>query len=150
MNLVKNKELIMIDYPLYLKKLSAKEKVNNPFLSFMGMELEELREGYARFSMEIRPEFLQGAGIMQGGLSVAFSSEVVAHAVMTTLEAGENIATIELKNNFLSPVKEGRLTAEASVFKRGRNIAIVDCTVKDDKGRTVSRSSSSILVTGKS
>jgi uncharacterized protein (TIGR00369 family) len=69
---------------------------------------------------------------------------------MTTLEAGENIATIELKNNFLSPVKEGRLTAEASVFKRGRNIAIVDCTVKDDKGRTVSRSSSSILVTGKS
>jgi acyl-coenzyme A thioesterase PaaI-like protein len=46
-------------------------------------------------------------------------------------------------------VKEGRLTAEASVFKRGRNIAIVDCTVKDDKGRTVSRSSSSILVTGK-
>ncbi|MDY0361866.1 MAG: PaaI family thioesterase [Desulforegulaceae bacterium] len=136
----------MFDYPLYLKKLSAKEKVNNPFLSFMGMKLEELKKGYAKFCMEIRPEFLQGAGVMQGGLVVAFSSEVVAHAVMTTLEPGENIATIELKNNFLSVVKEGRLTAEASVFKRGKNIVIADCIVKDDNGADISRSSSSIMV----
>lgn len=139
----------MFDYPLYLKKLSKGERVDNPFLCFMGMELEELKEGYARFGMEVRPEFLQGAGVMQGGLAIAFSSETTAHAVMTTLESGENIATIELKNNFLSPVKKGRLTAEASVFKRGRNIVIVDCIVKDDTGRAVSRSSSSIMVIGK-
>lgn len=136
----------MFDYPSYLKKLTAGEPVNNPFLAFMGMKLEELREGYARFSMDIRPEFIQGAGIMQGGLGIAFSSETVAHAVMTTLSPGENITTIELKNNFLSQVAEGRLMAEATVFKRGRRIIIVDCMVTDDRGRVVSRSSSSLMV----
>lgn len=55
----------MYDYKAYLEKLSSGEKVDNPFLYFLGMHLEELKEGYARFSMAIRPEFLQGAGIMQ-------------------------------------------------------------------------------------
>lgn len=136
----------MFNYRAYLKKLADGETVNNPFLSFMGMELEEIRDGYARFSMAIRPEFFQGAGAMQGGLSIAFSSETVAHAVMTTLEPGENITTIELKNNFLSPAKKGRLTAEATIFKRGRHIIIVDCLVRDDRGRDISRSSSTLMV----
>ena len=136
----------MFDYPAYLKKLAAGRAVDNPFLSFMGMGLEELREGYARFSMEVRPEFMQGAGIMQGGLCVAFSSETVAHAVMTTLAPGENITTLELKNSFLAPARSGRLTAEATVFKRGRSVVIVDCIVRDDQGRDISRSSSTLMV----
>ena len=140
------KETHVFDYPAYLKKLAAGEPVNNPFLTFMGMALEELREGYARFSMAIRPEFIQGAGIMQGGLSVAFSSETVAHAVMTTLKPGENVTTLELKNNFLSQAGSGRLTAEATVFKRGRRIVVADCLVRDDQGRDISRSSSTLMV----
>lgn len=136
----------MFDYPGYLKKLEAGEAVANPFLSFMGMVLEEIREGYARFSMEIRPEFIQGAGIMQGGLGIAFSSETVAHAAMTTLAPGQNITTIELKNNFLSQASKGRITAEATVFKRGSRIIIVDCIVRDDQGRDLSRSSSTLMV----
>ncbi|MFP4532446.1 MAG: PaaI family thioesterase [Desulfobacterales bacterium] len=136
----------MFDYPAYLKKLEAGEAVANPFLYFMGMQLEEIREGYARFSMAIRPEFIQGAGIMQGGIGVAFSSETVAHAAMTTLAAGENITTIELKNNFLSQASKGRIIAEASVFKRGSRIIIVDCIVRDDQGLDLSRSSSTLMV----
>lgn len=108
--------------------------------------MEEIREGYARFSMEIMPEFLQGAGIIQGGLSIALSSEAAAHAVMTTLASGENITTIELKNNFLSMASEGRLTAEATVFKRGRVLAIVDSIVRDDQGKIISRSSATLMV----
>ena len=135
----------MFDYPAYLKKLAAGDAVNNPFLYFMGMQLEEIREGYARFTMPIRPEFIQGAGIMQGGLSVAFASETVAHAVMTLLKPEENITTIELKNNFLSQAAAGRLTAEATVFKQGRRIIIVDCMVRDDQGKDISRSTSTLM-----
>lgn len=136
----------MFDFPSYLEKLTAGEPVNNPFLDFLGIQVEEIREGYARFSMEIMPEFLQGAGIMQGGLSIALSSEAAAHAVMTTLASGENITTIELKNNFLSMASRGRLTAEATVFKRGRVLVIVDSIVRDDKGKAVSRSSATLMV----
>jgi len=136
----------VFDYTAYLKKLAAGQPVDNPFLSFMGMTLEKIGNGYARFSMLIRPEFLQGAGIMQGGIGIAFSSETVAHAVMTTLEPGDNITTLELKNNFISPAVTGRLTAEATVFKRGSRIIIADCIVKDEKGQDISRSTSTLMV----
>ena len=136
----------MFDYPAYLQKLTAGEAVNNPFLDFLGIRVEEIRDGYARFSMVIRPEFLQGAGILQGGLSIALSSETAAHAVMTTLAPGENLTTIELKNNFLSMAAKGRVIAEATVFKRGRNLVIVDCMVRDDRGKDLSRSSATLMV----
>jgi len=138
----------MFDYPSYLEKLSAREPVDNPFLDFLGIQVEEIREGYARFSMEIQPEFLQGAGIMQGGLSIALSSETAAHAVMTTLSPGENLTTIELKNNFLSMARKGRLTAESTVFKRGRVLVVVDSIVKDEKGNAISRSTATLMIIG--
>ncbi|HKL83060.1 MAG TPA: hypothetical protein VJ879_11140 [Desulfobacter sp.] len=48
----------MFDYPLYLKQLTAGEPVKNPFLDFLQITVEAVEKGYARFSMEIRPEFL--------------------------------------------------------------------------------------------
>ena len=136
----------MFDYPLYLKQLTAGEPVNNPFMDFLQIKAESVENGYARFSMEVRPEYLQGAGIMQGGLGIALSSEAAAHAVMSTLEPGENLTTIELKNNFLSMASKGRLIAEATVYKRGRTLVIVDCIVKDDTGKDISRSSATLMV----
>ncbi|WP_319763737.1 PaaI family thioesterase [Maridesulfovibrio sp.] len=136
----------MADYELYLKKLAAGEVPENPFLDFMGIRVEEVKDGFARLSMEIRPEFLQGAGNIQGGLSIALSSEAAAHAVMTTLAPGEDMVTVELKNNFLAPASKGMLTAESTVFKRGRTLIIVDSVVRDDQGRMVSRSSATLMV----
>jgi acyl-CoA thioesterase len=136
----------MSDFPEYLARLRSGDKTLNPFLDFMGMVLEELGDGYARFRMPIRPEFLQGAGVVQGGLLVAMASETIAHAVMTLLKSGEGIATIEVKNNFLATAKNGVLIAEGKVFKKGRTVIIGDCIVSSDSGRALSRTTSSILL----
>ena len=136
----------MTDFTQYLQDLSSGKKVNNPFLSFLGMELEELREGYARFRLAIRPEFLQGVGVMQGGLYVAFSDEVAAHAAMTVLAPGEGVTTIQLSNNFLSMASEGTLIAEATVFKNGRSLIVVDSVVRDEKGKDISRSNVTLMI----
>lgn len=136
----------MCDFPKYLDRLRAGEKAINPFLDFMGMILEELADGCARFRMPIRHEFLQGAGVVQGGLIVAMASETIAHAVMTLLGPGEGIATIEVKNNFLATAKDGVLIAEGNVFKKGRTVIIGDCIVSSDAGKALSRTTSSILL----
>jgi len=136
----------MPDFPKYLERLRSGNKSLNPFLDFMGMALEELGDGYARFRMPIRSDFLQGAGVVQGGLIVAMASETIAHAVMTLLGPGEGIATIELKNNFLATAEAGVLTAEGKVFKKGRTVIIGDCIVSSDSGKALSRTTSSILL----
>ena len=60
----------------------------NPFLDFFGITMIELKDGYARFQMPVRPEYLQGAKAMQGGLIVALADETIAHAMMTQLSPG--------------------------------------------------------------
>jgi len=136
----------MFDYGTYLERLRSGDKSINPFLDFLGMILEELGEGYARFKIPVRKEFIQGAGIVQGGLLVAMASETIAHAVMTLLEPGEGIATIELKNNFLASARDGHLIAEGRVFKKGRTIVIGDCIVSSEAGRSLSRTTSTLLL----
>ena len=136
----------MPDYDKYLEKIQAGQKGLNPFLDFMGIETAELKDGYARFRMPVRPEHLQGAGKMQGGLIVALADEAIAHAMMTTLTPNEGLTTIELKSNFLAAVSSGELNATATVFKKGSSLVIGDCLVSDDKGKNICRVSATFLL----
>jgi len=136
----------MNDYAVYLKQLQSGDNSSNPFLDFVGMTLEEFREGYAKFTMPIRDEFMQGDGAMQGGLIVAMADEAMAHAIMTLLQPNENVVTVELKNNFIAPALRGTLVAEATIFKKGRSIVISDCLVTNDDGKPLSRSTATFLI----
>lgn len=136
----------MFDYTIYLKRLQEGDPGINPFLSFMGIRQEEIKGGYARFRMAVRPEYRQGAGLVQGGVMVALADETIAHAIMSLLKANESLTTVELKSNFLAPVKAGDLIAEATVFKKGRSIIIGDCLIKDDQDRAVLRCTATFLI----
>jgi acyl-CoA thioesterase len=118
----------------------------NPFLDFFGITMIELKDGYARFKMPVRPEYLQGAKAMQGGLIVALADETIAHAMMTQLSSEEGLTTIELKSNFLASVSEGNLIATATVFKKGQSLVIGDCLVTDNKEKNVCRVSATFLL----
>ncbi|HOO40044.1 MAG TPA: PaaI family thioesterase [Syntrophales bacterium] len=136
----------MFDYATYLKQLHEGNSEINPFLGFMGIRYESIKEGYARFRMTIRPEYLQGAGLVQGGVMVAMADESIAHAIMPLLKENEGLTTVELKSNFLAPVKEGDLIAEATVFKKGKSIIIGDCLIKNDQDRPVLRCTATFLI----
>ena len=115
-------------------------------MDFIGIEPVEIRDGYARFRMPVRPEYLQGAGRMQGGLMVALADEAIAHAMVTTLSPREGLTTIELKSNFLAAVNSGEIIATATVFKKGSSLIIGDCLITDDQGRNICRVSATFLV----
>lgn len=112
----------------------------------MGISLDELKDGHARFRMLVRPEYLQGAKAMQGGLIVALADETIAHAMMTQLSPEEGLTTIELKSNFLAGVSDGELIANANVFKKGQSLVIGDCLVTDNKGKKICRVSATFLL----
>lgn len=129
-----------------MEKIKAGEKGLNPFLDFLRITLSDLKDGYAEFRMPVRPEYLQGAKTMQGGLIVALGDEAIAHAMMTQLKPDEGLTTVELKSNFLAGVSEGELIAQATVFKKGQSLIIGDCLVTDDKGKNICRVSATFLL----
>jgi len=63
------------------------------------------------------------------------------------LRQGSWVAPVaELKINFLRPVVEGKLTANARVAHRGRTVGMVECDVVNAEGKTVARASSTCSV----
>lgn len=76
---------------------------------------------------------------------MALADETIAHAIMTVIKPGTGLTTIELKSNFLAPVRDGELTAEATVFKRGRTLIIGDCLVMNGDDKEVLRCSATFL-----
>jgi uncharacterized protein (TIGR00369 family) len=102
---------------------------NNPVVNFLGVQAPELGQGFARFVLTVRPEFLNSQGFLQGGVIAALADEAVAYALFGLVPEGEMISTVEMKINFLAPVQQGAIEAQAHITKRGRTISLGDVEV---------------------
>ena len=102
---------------------------NNPVINFLGVQAPELGEGFARFALSVRRDFLNSQGFLQGGVIASLADEAVAYALFSLVPDGEMISTVEMKINFLAPVQEGTIEARAHITKRGRTISLGDVEV---------------------
>ncbi|MBI5905223.1 MAG: PaaI family thioesterase, partial [Deltaproteobacteria bacterium] len=67
-------------------------------------------------------------------------------AFASTLDDGETFTTLEIKVNYLRPVFEGKLYANAMVVHRGRTVGMVECDVATEDGKLVARAVSTCSV----
>ena len=67
-------------------------------------------------------------------------------ATMTTLADDESFTTLEVKMNFLRPVIEGELRAEAKVVHRGKTIAMAEVVLTNQEGKDVARGPATQMV----
>lgn len=102
---------------------------NNPFIASMGIQVPDLGLGYARFIMPFKPGLANSIGLLQGGMIAALADEAVAYALWSLVPEGELISTVELKVNFLAPVRSGPIEAIARIAKRGRTISLGEVEV---------------------
>ena len=90
--------------------------------------------GWIRVQFEAKPEFVNPAGIIQGGYLSAMLDCTMGPGLLVTLEAGFFVTTIELKVNFIRPAQVGKLIAEANVVHRGRSICFSQGQICDVEG----------------
>lgn len=85
---------------------------------------------------------------VHGGLIAALADAAMGIAFGRTLVDNQDFSTIEMKVNFVRPVKEGRLTASANVVQRGLRIGFVECDIKNERGKLVATATSTCTVVG--
>lgn len=101
----------------------------------LGMQVLEIRPGYARVSMRIREDMLNGHELCHGGLIFTLADSAFAFACNTygaaTVASG---ATID----FLRPGRLGdELTAVATEVTRSRRTGVYDIVVTNQSGERV-------------
>ena len=58
----------------------------------------------------------------------------------------EIYTTIEMKINYLKPFNKGEITAEAAIIHKGKNIAIGDVTVTNDRGHMIAKGLATYMI----
>lgn len=118
----------------------------NPLFSHLNFKLVFAENGEAEIRADFHPGFIQGAGVVAGGVLATLLDEAMAHAVITLLEDGHRCATIEMSTRYLSSVKKGQdLSARARVVKVGRSVHFTEATALAGD-RTVATAQASFLI----
>ena len=74
------------------------------FSQWLGITVLEVKEGYSKISMTVRPEMINGFGIVHGGIAFSFSDSAFAFACNN-----RNNLSVALDSsiNFTKPVHVG-------------------------------------------
>ncbi|MES3026184.1 MAG: hydroxyphenylacetyl-CoA thioesterase PaaI [Pseudomonadota bacterium] len=107
----------------------------DPASQALGMLLDEVRPGYARMTMPVRADMINGHQICHGGFIFALADSSFAFACnshnFNTVAAGCSI-------EFLAPGREGDvLTAEAVEQALAGKTGVYDIKVSNQEGRAV-------------
>lgn len=108
-----------------------------PISRLVGFEVQPGGVGEARVELNCGPHLHNPMQRVHGGAIAALADAAMGIAFGRTLLDKEDFSTIEMKVNFLRPVKEGLIIAEAKVLERGLRIGFVECTIKNAKGKRV-------------
>jgi uncharacterized protein (TIGR00369 family) len=128
-----------------VEAMIRKEIPGPPAARLIGFDIVSFEPGKAVFEMEAGPQHANPMGTLHGGILCDLADAAMGIAYTTELEDGESFTTLELKINFLKPVWNARLRAEARVVKRGKTVGLVECDVYDEKRSLVARASSTCL-----
>ncbi len=103
------------------------ERRRSPFSAHIGVEMEELWEGYARLSLVLERRHTNPNGVMHGGVITTMMDSALGAALSALRgeEAGRTPhATVEMNASFLSSARPGdRIVVEGRVLRLGKSIA---------------------------
>lgn len=97
------------------------------FSQWLGIEVLDVTEGYSKIRMTIRPEMINGFGIIHGGIAFSLSDSAFAFACNNR----NNLSVaLDTSINFMKPVHVGDvLTAEAKELHNGRTTGLYHISV---------------------
>ncbi len=136
-------------YKKYIEEVRRPGQKVNLLLEFLGIEIDYLSEEKAILALPLRQDFLQGAGVVGGGILATLADEAMGHVVAANLNNNQTAATIEMNVRYLESVVSGNIRAEASLVKKGRSIISLESDIVNEAGELVAKASGSFLIINK-
>lgn len=110
-----------------------------PAAALLGWTLISIdpEKGEIRVAFEAKPEFLNPAGTVQGGILCAMLDDTMGPAAMAHLGGNRLAQTLELKTSFYRPARLGRIVGFGRVAHRGRELIFLEGTLADADGKPI-------------
>jgi uncharacterized protein (TIGR00369 family) len=117
--------------------------VDTPFGEFpvgfdrlYGLEIVSMDEQEVRARVPVRPELLQPAGLVHGGVFAAMAESMASLATAIAVHHDDRTAVGQSnQTSFLRPITGGAIHATAHARHRGRTTWVWEVEIADDDGR---------------
>ena len=131
-----------------MRAIAAGDLPGPPIAHLLGMEMEEIDEGTAVFSIEPAEFLCNPIGSVHGGVAATMLDSVMGCAIHTTLPHGTGYSTVELSVNYVRPIttETGQLFRRGQVVHSGRRLATAEGRLIDAEDRLYAHGTTTCLV----
>jgi uncharacterized protein (TIGR00369 family) len=114
---------------------------NRPFHKMLGITLVERKPGFGRICLTKTADTPAGiGGSVHGGILATMVDVAMLVAIFGDMRPDQEPAgTAELIISYLRQAHGEHIYADATVIKRGRQLAMVEVSIVDDEGRLCAR-----------
>ncbi len=114
-----------------IEKVLSQDK----FSQWLGISIIEIAEGYSKIKMTVRPEMMNGLGVVHGGIAFSLADSCFAFAC----NSRNNLSlALDTSINFLKPVHVNDiLIAEAKEIHNGKNTGLYHISISNQKEHLV-------------
>ena len=102
----------------------------NPFPRYNHIEVTVLERDHVEVAVDLRPDSMNYAGAVHGGLFFTMADFCAATTARTD---GRKYVTLDAEVHYLKNVTEGRIRAESRLVHRGRTSVLVDVDVRSEE-----------------
>lgn len=112
-----------------------------PIAQLIGFKLTSVTSGEAVIELEAGEQHANPLGILHGGVYCDIADAAMGLAYASTLAKSETLATLELKINFLKPIRKAKARAIGKVVHKGHTVGLMECNILDEKDSLIARAS---------
>jgi acyl-CoA thioesterase len=110
---------------------------NDLFSQWLGISIIEIREGYSKIKMTVRPEMMNGLGIVHGGIAFSLADSAFAFACNNRNQLS---VALDTAINFIKPIHVGdELIAEAKELHNGKSTGLYQIEITNQKNHLVAQ-----------
>ena len=131
----------------YLQHLLDSGRVP-PIAALLDFRLERIESGRAVFSGTPSEFHYNPIGAVHGGFAATLLDSALGCSIHTTLKAGFAYTTVELKVNYIRPLRmsTGLVTCEGQVIHVGSRIATAEARLTDAGGKLYAHGTTTCLI----
>ena len=119
---------------------------NSPYFRNQNMKLIDLKYGESFVEVDLKRKHLQSYGMVHGGVYAALIDGTGFFAVFSQVEDNNSAATIEMKINYLSSIRSGKLSAHGRCINLGKSIGLAEVAIKNEEGNLLAHGTVTVMV----
>ena len=118
-----------------------------PFFKHLSMVVKEIGTGYSVVELKVGPEHMNPFGGLHGGAYASVVDTAAYWAVYCELEEDLGLISIDLKIDYMGPIKEGVVMSKGRSIKIGKSMCLAEASATDENGKWLAHGTSKMMVT---